>query len=314
MIKDATISVVIPVYNEQDCLNELMSRLLKLAENLSPSKLAFIFVNDGSVDNSRQILAEFARKYDFVKVINFSRNFGHQMAISAGLDYSSTDFTVILDADLQDPPELIKDMFFMAQDGFDIVYGKRLKREGETFFKKATASCFYRFLNYFCEVEIPSDTGDFRLINKKVLNQLKKMREKHRFIRGMVPWVGFKSTPLYYNREKRFDGVTKFPLSKMIAFALDAVFSFSNKPLRFGTLVGCFIFILSIITAIIMLYAKLFTNLAVPGITVTILTVIMLGSFQIIMLGIIGEYIGKIFEEIKNRPLYIIDEILNDEE
>lgn len=233
------------------------------------------------------------------------------MAVTAGLDYAIADYVVIIDADLQDAPELIEDMYKKAKEGFDIVYGKRLQRKGETFFKKWTAKTFYKIIRKMCAVEIPSDTGDFRFINKDVLKALKQMREKHRFIRGMVPWVGFKSTPLFYLRDERYAGETKYPVKKMVKFALDAIFSFSNTPLRIATYFGFGIVGIGIIGALTILYLRLFTSLTIPGISAVILTIIIMSGFQIIMLGIIGEYIGRIFEESKNRPLYVVKETKN---
>ena len=212
-----TLDIIVPVYNEEACLNQTIERLLNLKEKFKGKlSVSYIFVNDGSKDKSAQILEEFAKKDKSIKVINFSRNFGHQMAITAGLDYSKADYSAIIDADLQDPPELIYDMYEKSLEGFDIVYGKRLKRESETAFKKLSAWGFYRVLKSLCNIEIPTDTGDFRLITKNVREAFNKMREKHRFIRAMVPWTGFKSAPVYFNRSERFAGETKYPLSKML--------------------------------------------------------------------------------------------------
>lgn len=305
------LEVVVPIYNEDACIDELFKRLMGLRESLVPVEVGFIFVNDGSKDRSLEILYGYADKYDFVKVIDFSRNFGHQMAVTAGLDHADADYVAIIDADLQDPPELIKDMHEKAKEGYDIVYGKRLTRKGETFFKKLTARLFYKFIGRMCDVDIPADTGDFRLINRDALKAIKQMRERHRFIRGMVPWVGFRSTPQYYNRDERYAGETKYPLKKMVKFALDAVFSFSFTPLRIATYSGLGIVGTGIVGALLILYLRFFTSLTIPGISAVILTIIIMGGWQIVMLGIIGEYIGRIFEEAKNRPLYIIRSFRN---
>lgn len=309
--KKERLDVVIPVYNEEECIEELLRRLFKLKENFVDVEISFIFVNDGSKDRTLEILRQTAIDNNFVKVISFSRNFGHQIAVTAGLDYADADYVVIIDADLQDPPELIKDMYYKAKEGYDIVYGKRLSRKGETFFKKFTAKLFYRFLSKMCEIEIPEDTGDFRLISKRVLDAVKEMKEKHRFLRGMIPWVGFRSTPFYYHRDERFAGVTKYPFKKMLKFALDAIFSFSNTPLRIAIHIGFYIILFGFFGALLMLYLRFFTAYTVPGITAVILTIIIMSGVQIIMLGIIGEYIGRIFEESKRRPLYIIAEYIN---
>ena len=214
-----TLDVVVPVYNEELFKDKL--------------EVNYIFINDGSKDKSAEIITNFANNDNSVKLIDFSRNFGHQMALSAGLDYSKSDYVAIIDADLQDPPELIYDMYEKSLEGYDVVYGKRLKRKAETIFKKLSAWGFYRLLKSMCKVEIPTDTGDFRFITADVRNAFNQMKEQHRFIRGMVPWIGFKSTPLYYNRDERFAGETKYPLSKMLKLAFDGIYSFSSK-LSFG--------------------------------------------------------------------------------
>lgn len=311
MFQKERIDIVIPVFNEEQCLEELLRRLLLLKDDLNELDMRLIFVNDGSKDETPNILKKYSEKKNFIKVINFSRNFGHQIAVTAGLDFADADYIAIIDADLQDPPELIKEMYLKAKEGYDIVYGKRISRKGETFFKKYTAKLFYRFISKMCEINIPEDTGDFRLITKRVLENLKKMREKHRFIRGMVPWVGFLSTPLYYHRDERFAGVTKYPFKKMLKFALDAIFSFSNTPLRIAIHIGFYIIIFGVLGGLLMLYLRFFTSYTVPGITAVILTIIIMSGVQIIMLGIIGEYVGRIFEESKNRPLYVISDTIN---
>lgn len=305
------LEIIVPIYNEESCIDELLRRLMALKQKVDYLDMGFIFVNDGSWDKSLEILYGYADRYDFVKVIDFSRNFGHQMAVTAGLDYADADYIAIIDADLQDPPELIEDMYKKAKEGFDVVYGKRSARKGETFFKKITAKIFYKFISKMCDIEIPSDTGDFRLINRSVLEAIKQMRERHRFIRGMVPWTGFKSTPFYYDRDERYAGETKYPLRKMVKFALDAIFSFSNTPLRIATYAGIGIVGLGVMGALLILYLRFFTTFTVPGISAVILTIIIMGGVQIVMLGISGEYIGRIFQESKGRPLYIVKNIRN---
>lgn len=306
-----TIDIIIPLYNEESCIPELLNRLLPLREKMSLVDMSFIFINDGSSDNSLNLLNMNAEKYPFVKVINFSRNFGHQMAASAGMQYADADYNVIIDADLQDPPELIEEMYNKAKEGYDIVYGKRISRKGETFLKRITARLFYKCLSRLCNIEIPQDTGDFRLMTRDVLTVLKGMNERHRFIRGMVPWVGYKSAPLLFHRDQRYAGTTKYPVKKLFSLALDAIFSFSNAPLKLASYVGLFIVFLSVLAGLFLLYLRLFTEMTVPGITAVLLSIIILGGIQIIILGIIGEYIGRIFEESKNRPLYVIKDTRN---
>jgi glycosyltransferase involved in cell wall biosynthesis len=302
---------VIPVFNEEECFPELLGRLLTIKSKMPDVEMDFIFVNDGSSDKSQILLERAANDHSFVRVISFSRNFGHQAALTAGLEAASGDYVVIIDADLQDPPELVQEMYQKAKEGLDIVYGKRVSREGESLFKKITATFFYKFLNSMCDVNIPSDTGDFRLINKKVLATMKQMREKHRFIRGMIAWTGFKSAPFFYKRTKRYAGQTKYSLKKMVNFALDAIFSFSITPLRAATYVGVVILEIGFLGGLFMLYLRFFTTFTVPGITAVLLTVILIGGVQIIMLGVIGEYLGRVFEEAKDRPLYIVSDTRN---
>lgn len=306
MANKETLDIVIPVYNEEACLGILMERLLALRQKAEHLEISYILVNDGSKDRSAAMLFDYAQKHKFVKVISFSRNFGHQIAITAGIDHSNADYTAVIDADLQDPPELIPDMLKKAKEGYDVVYGQRIARKGESFFKKITARFFYRLINRICDINIPPDTGDFRLIGRPVREALKKMREKHRFVRGMVPWLGFRSAPLQYNREKRYGGSTKYPLGKMIKFALDSIFSFSNAPLKLANYVGGLIVFLSLVAGAVILYLRLLT-----GTLSVLLAVMFIGGIQIMMIGLIGEYIGRIFEESKNRPLYVVWETRN---
>jgi len=311
LVKDK-LNIIIPLFNEADCIDELVRRLNGLRVRMVDVDIAVIFVDDGSTDATIAKLSDYAGKFPFVRVIEFSRNFGHQIAVTAGLDHADADFVAIIDADLQDPPELIEDMYRRAKaSGGDIIYGKRLTRKRETWFKKIAAHVFYRVLNALCDIEIPRDTGDFRLVSRRVLVAMQSMREKHRFLRGMIPWVGFSSEPLFYHRDERYAGTTKYPLRRMLKFALDAIFSFSNEPLRLATYTGLAAVVFGIFGGLLILYLRLFTNYTIPGITAVILTMIFLGGIQIFMLGIIGEYIGRIFEEVKNRPLYIVKSVFN---
>lgn len=311
MINKEKLEIIIPVNNEEQCLEELFKRLIALKDKLDQLEIEFIFINDGSEDKSLEMLYRYAQKHNFVKVIDLSRNFGHQFAITAGLDYADADYVVIIDADLQDPPEIIEEMYKKAKEGFDIVYAQRSSREKGSFLKKITAKSFYRLIAKLCDVKIPLDTGDYRLIRKNVLTVLKKMREKHRFIRGMVPWIGFKSAPVHYTRERRYAGKTKFPFRKMALFAIDAVFSFSNTPIRVAIVLGLMLSGFGFLGLLSILYLRFFTPYYVLGVSAVIVSVLILSGFQIIMLGVIGEYIGKIFEESKKRPLYIVRETKN---
>lgn len=306
------LSVVVPVFNEEESITETIDRLLKLRRDLAHEvEVEILFVDDGSKDRSLSLLRQEAENNRCVKVISFSRNFGHQIAITAGIDKAQGDFVAVIDADLQDPPELIADMYHMALTGMDVVYGKRRSRAGETMFKKATAAVFYRFLNYMTETDIPADTGDFRLMSRKVVDSLKQMRERHRFVRGMVPWLGFKSAALEYDRTERFAGETKYPLRKMLAFATNAILSFSSKPLTLAIRLGIVTICLGVAGGFYMLYLKLFTTTPVPGVTAILLSIVMFSGVQILLIGVMGEYIARIFEEVKGRPLYLVSESVN---
>ncbi len=294
----STLDIIVPVFNEEDCLDEILRRLTGVRDSLKASlDVSFLFVNDGSKDKSADILKAFAEKYDYVKVINFARNFGHQIAVTAGINNTNADYVAIIDADLQDPPELIVDMYKKSLEGYDIVYGKRLKRDKETMFKKLTAFGFYRVLNYMCNLDIPKDTGDFRLITKNVVDVLKNMPEHNRFIRGMVPWVGFKSAPVEFNREERYAGETHYPLKAMLKLATNAIFSFSTKPLVMINYLALFVMLLAI-------YSFLRLNMLSA-------TILFVGSIQLVAIGVVGAYIGRIYEEAKARPLYTIKDKFN---
>lgn len=309
-------SFVIPVFNEQEVLPELKKRLI---EGLSRPLEArgewaeFILVDDGSRDNSRKILKELHEQDPTrFKAIFFSRNFGHQIAITAGLDLARGDTVTVMDADLQDPPEVVLKMIDQWRQGFDVVYGVREKRKDETFFKKFTAAVFYRALRKATNLEIPLDTGDFRLMSKKAAAAMRSLKEQHRFVRGLAKWVGFKQSSVMYVREARFAGETKYPLKKMLKLAWDAFTGFSLVPLRLATYVGVFAAVLSIIVAGWTVYVRLFTNHAVQGWSSLMIATLFLGGAQLFSMGILGEYVGRIFEESKRRPLYIIEEVLGE--
>lgn len=308
----SVLSIVIPVFNEEESINETVIRLQALRNDIaSEVDIELIFVDDGSKDKSLQILRNLSHKDKYVKIISFSRNFGHQIAVTAGIDLAIGDYVAVIDADLQDPPELIADMYRLALTGFDVVYGKRRSRAGETVFKKATAAAFYRLLNYMCEIDIPSDTGDFRLMSRRVVDAFKQLRERHRFVRGMVPWLGYRSTPLEYDRAERFAGETKYPFKKMLAFAVNAILSFSSKPLTLAIRAGFTTIFFGLAGGIYMLYLKLYTNIPVPGLTAILISIVFFSGVQILLIGIVGEYIARIFEEVKGRPLYLVAETIN---
>lgn len=305
------ISIVVPMYFEEKVVDECYRRLTDVAVEASLN-YELIFVNDGSTDRTLELLENISSKDFHVKVISFSRNFGHQVAVTAGMDKARGDAVVIIDADLQDPPELIPDMIKLWEQGYDVVYGKRKKRDGESWFKLATAKMFYRVLNKMSSVSIPIDTGDFRLVDRKVIEALKKMPEHNRFLRGMSSWIGFKQIPLEYERKERFAGETKYPLKKMIKFALDGIFSFSFKPVKMVEYLG----IMTILTALtILIYSLMRTlldiNHLIIGWTLILAAVGLFGGIQLLSIGIVGEYIIRIYDESKGRPLYIIDREIN---
>ncbi len=310
MAVDILCSVVVPVYNEELVVKETYKRLKSVMDTIGkPYEL--IFVNDGSRDKTAQMVHSICDVDRNVKLIDFSRNFGHQLAITAGMDYSTGASIVVIDADLQDPPEIIPEMIHKWSEGYDVVFGKRLKRKGETLFKKITAKLFYRFLKSMTDVDIPVDAGDFRLIDRKVCDALKSVNEKNRYIRGIISWLGFKQTGVEYVRDKRFAGETKYPLKKMLKFAFDAITSFSYKPLKLASYFGTFISFLSFVYLLVVIYQRLFTDKTVTGWASTLAVSLFFNGIVLIILGITGEYIGRIYDEVKGRPLYIVRETKN---
>jgi len=306
-------SVVIPAYNEQETISETYKRLTHVLRGMGePYEL--IFVNDGSKDQTAHIIAEFCRLDPCVRLINFTRNFGHMPAISAGMEFSSGQAVFVIDADLQDPPEVFPEMAAKWREGYHVVYGKRSTRKGETFFKRLSAKVFYRLLNHMTSVDLPVDTGEFRLIDRRVCDAINRLPEKSRYIRGLVSWVGFKQIAVEYVRDERFAGVTKYPLRKMIAFAMDAITSFSNKPLRIATTLGFLLSLLSFVYLLVILYQRLFTDRAIAGWASTMGVILFTQGIVLMILGLMGEYIGRIYSEIKNRPIYIIQEIVGQPE
>lgn len=299
------ISIVSPVHNEEDLVEEFVQRVSHVVKDFN---WELILVDDGSTDNSYKLISQLAQKDPRVKPIKLSRNFGHQPAITCGIEYAQGDAVIILDSDLQDPPEVILDFIKKWSEGFDVVYGQRNSRSGESFFKKVTAAVFYRFLNRLSETKFPVDTGDFRLIDRKVVDALKSMNEKNRYLRGMVAWVGFNQVAVLYDREPRPKGKTKFGLLKMLNFATDGLFSFSTKPLKIANLMSISFTLLAILFAGYLLYQKLVhPDRSVPGFISTVLLISAVAGLQFFVMGILGSYIGRIYKEIKDRPIYIVE-------
>jgi dolichol-phosphate mannosyltransferase len=267
-----------------------------------------IFVNDGSVDNSPGLLKKLAAEDPNVKVVNLSRNFGHQTAITCGLHYSRGDAVVVMDADLQDPPELIPELIKKWREGYDVVYAVREQRQGDSLFKRATAALFYRLIRKLSRLEIPADTGDFRLLSRRAVEALQSTKERNRFVRGLVSWIGYRQTGVRFVREERAAGKTKYPFRKMLKFAIDGITAFSFLPLQLATYFGFLISGLSFLYIVYAVLQKLLTDRPVIGWTSVITAILFIGGVQLIMLGVIGEYIGRIYEEVKQRPLYLVDQ------
>ncbi len=306
-----TYSIIAPIFNEKENLPELYRRVKEVMDSTrKPWEL--VLVDDGSTDGSGDIIHELAQKDKQVRPVIFARNFGHQVAVTAGLDYSRGDAVVIIDADLQDPPELILEMSQKWQEGYEVVYAVRAEREGESWFKLWTASLFYRIIYRITDVKIPLDTGDFRLMDRKVVNVMNSMRERHRFLRGMSAWVGFKQIGVEYKRAARKAGETKYPFSKMFRLAINAVTSFSYFPLQVATYVGFIAAGISIIAIPIVVYMRVTGSGAFFGQATTLIAVLFLGGVQLISLGVLGEYIGRLYDEAKGRPLYIVREAPED--
>lgn len=307
---DNLISVVVPMYFEEEVAQECYNRLKSVMKE-NQYNYEFVFVNDGSTDRTMDILLEIALNDKKVKVINFARNFGHQTAVTAGVDYATGDAIVIIDADLQDPPEVIPDLVAKWQEGYDVVYAKRKTRKGESWFKLVTAKYFYKFLNYMSDIDIPKDTGDFRIIDRKVADVFRQMTERNRFVRGMISWVGFRQTYIEYERDERFAGETKYPFKKMIKFASDGIISFSTKPLRLVMSLGIASVFISILVLIYTFIVKLFGQSVEPGWASIMVAITFFSGIQLLGLGIVGQYIARIYDESKNRPIYIVKDTMN---
>lgn len=301
------LSVIIPSYNEERNVGIMHERLTKTLSEITDS-YEMIFVNDCSKDQTLLRIKELAERDSHVKYLSFSRNFGHQIAVSAGLDFCTGEAVVIIDGDLQDPPELITQMYERYKEGYKVVYAKRKTREGETWFKKATAKIFYRLLASMTSIDIPVDVGDFRLIDRVIVEHLRNMPEKSKYIRGQIAWIGYKQTFVEYHRDARLYGTTNYPLKKMLRFALDGITAFSDKPLKIASGLGIFSAIVSLLALVYALISHFCFHATITGWTSLILSVLFIGGVQLITIGIIGEYIARINNDVRNRPLYILDE------
>lgn len=303
-----TLSIVVPCYNEEEVLPEFRKRLFSVLDKI-PIKSEVVLVDDGSKDKTWLLMQEFAASEPRLKIIKLSRNFGHQLALTCGLDQCRGEVIVILDADLQDPPELIPPMIEKWKEGYDVVYGKRTRRLGESILKRFLAFCFYRFIERITKIKIPRDTGDFRLLDRNALDAIQSLRERHRFIRGMVSWVGFNQVAFPYERPERFAGETKYPVKKSLLLAFDAITSFSYAPLRLASYLGIAVSALAFLYICIVLALKFYWKINWEGYTSLMASILLLGGVQLVVLGIMGEYVGRIFEQGQGRPLYLVDTI-----
>ncbi len=300
-------SIVVPVYNEEAALPELVRRLGLLLDRLDgPAET--VLVDDGSSDRSYELMAAARDADPRLKILRLSRNFGHQLAVTAGLDVAAGDAVIVMDADLQDPPEVVLEMAARWRDGYDVVYAVREERHGETRFKRATAAAFYRIFSGMSEVEVPLDVGDFRLVDRRALDAFRSMRESNRYVRGMFSWIGFRQVGVPYKRDERFAGETKYPFAKMVKFATDGIISFSAAPLRLALKVGFLVSGLSFLLGVVFLFSKVLGLYSVPGLASIAVFVAFLGGIQLLLLGVMGEYIARIHDEVKGRPLYVVSE------
>ena len=306
MIERKLISWIIPCFNEEEVIIKSLNEIVKVSASITNYQWELVIIDDGSIDKTSELIKEFTNNKFDIHLIQFSRNFGHQNAVQAGLDYCKGVAAIIIDADLQDPPYLAEKMINKWENGFQVVYGKRVQRIAENKFKIFTAFLFYRLLNFLSGIQIPNDTGDFRLIDREVINVLNSMPEKGRFIRGLISWIGFRQTSIKYRRNKRAAGLTKYSLRKMISLALEGLTNFSRRPLRLATFLGFFFSIFAFLGIIYVLYVRLFTFTWVPGWAAILLAILLSSGIQMICIGILGEYIGNIFFESKNRPLYVL--------
>lgn len=303
-----SLSIVVPCFNEEEVIGETVKRLRAFCATQQQLDIELLFVDDGSRDGTRALLRGFAAEDASIRVIGFARNFGHQIAVTAGIEHARGDAVVLIDSDLQDPPEVVAQMIALWHEGYDVVYGTRTERPGESLFKLGAARAFYRVLNRLSDVPIPLDTGDFRLMSRPVVDTLNAMPERDRFVRGMVAWVGFRQTALPYKRAQRFAGVSKYPLRKMVRFATDGILSFSTRPLQMSITMGLVAAAVALLGIVYALVARLFTDMWVEGWTALMIAVLFIGGVQLISIGILGEYVGRIYNEVKRRPLYVVSE------
>lgn len=303
------VSIVIPAYNEEDVLRPCYERLQAILAAIPDCLFEIVFVNDGSVDRTQEIIDELCERDERITSIDLSRNFGKEAAMTAGLDHAVGDAVVIIDADLQDPPELIPRLIAEWRSGYEVVYGKRTHRDGESWLKKSTAAMFYRAIRVFSRVEIPADTGDFRLMSRCAVDALRQLREQHRFMKGLFAWVGFRSKPLEYRRDPRLAGQTKFSYWKLWNFALEGITSFTIAPLKIASYLGLFIALAAFFFGAWVVLRTIFFGEPVRGYPTILVTILMLGGAQLFFIGILGEYLGRVFGETKRRPLYLIQKI-----
>jgi glycosyltransferase involved in cell wall biosynthesis len=307
------LSIVVPLYNEAENVAPLVDRIGSVVERLRADyDFEIVLVNDGSTDGTVAAIRGAMQRYRHVVLVNLSRNFGHQLAATAGIEIAAGDAVVLMDGDLQDPPELIEAFVRKWRQGYDVVYAVRRARPGESRFKLLTARAFYRIIKRLTKIAIPLDTGDFRLMSRRVVEALRRSKERHRFLRGMVSWVGFNQTAIEYDRDVRYSGATKYPVGKMLRFAMDGITSFSDIPLRFASYVGFAVSAIAFVYALVIIAFKLFSlrpPAYTPGWASTIVAVLFLGGVQLMSLGILGEYLGRVYDEVKGRPLYLISDI-----
>ena len=303
------LSVVVPIYFEEETIGTFYRRMTAVLESLTDFEYELLYVNDGSTDRSLNLLRELCADDGHVRLLDFSRNFGHQIAITAGIDHAGGDIVVVIDGDLQDPPEVIPEMIAKWREGYKVVYGIRKKRKGESAFKLLTAALFYRIMGKLSDIKLPLDAGDFRLMDRQVVNALASIREENRYVRGLVSWIGFSQYGLLYERDSRFAGETKFNLTRMMKFALDGITSFSDKPLRLSSQLGMSTTIIAFLYMVWLIIAKLVNPAAsIQGWTTLLVVLLFLGGVQLISIGVLGEYVGRIYRETKRRPLYVVAE------